>query len=89
MSEMLATLEGAAFIERVSVHDIKHIMRAKKSIRKAFEMQLAGKGFSLVEVLSTCPTNWGMTPVEALQWLQKNMIPYYPLGVKKEVGMND
>jgi 2-oxoglutarate ferredoxin oxidoreductase subunit beta len=89
MSEMLATLEGAAFIERVSVHDIKHIMRAKKSIRKAFEMQLAGKGFSLVEVLSTCPTNWGMTPVEALQWLQKNMIPYYPLGVRKEVGMND
>lgn len=89
MSEMLATLEGAAFIERVSVHDIKHIMQAKKSIRKAFEMQLSGKGFSLVEVLSTCPTNWGMTPVEALQWLQENMIPYYPLGVKKEVGIND
>jgi 2-oxoglutarate ferredoxin oxidoreductase subunit beta len=89
MSEMLATLEGSAFIERVSVHDIKHIMQAKKSIRKAFEMQLSGKGFSLVEVLSTCPTNWGMTPVEALQWLQENMIPYYPLGVKKEVGIND
>jgi len=89
VSEMLATLEGVAYIERVSVHDIKHIMQAKKSIRKAFEMQLSGKGFSLVEVLSTCPTNWGMTPVEALQWLQENMMPYYPLGVKKEVDIHD
>lgn len=85
MSEMLATLEGAAYIERVSVHDIKHINQAKKAIKKAFELQLEGKGFTMVEVLSTCPTNWGMTPVEAFEWLKENMIPYYPLGVKKEV----
>ena len=60
-------------------------MEAKKAIKKAFEMQMAGKGFTLVEVLSTCPTNWGMTPQEALKWLQEKMIPQYPLGVKKEV----
>ena len=86
MSEMLATLEGVAYIERVSVHDIRHINQAKKAIKKAFEYQIAGKGFSLVEVLSTCPTNWGMTPIESFEWLKENMIPYYPLGVKKEVG---
>lgn len=85
MSEMLSTLEGVAYIERVSVHDIKHITQAKKAIKKAFECQIAGKGFSMVEVLSTCPTNWGMTPVESLEWLRESMIPYYPLGVKKEV----
>lgn len=84
VSEMLATLEGAAYIERVSVHDIPHIRQAKKAIRKAFETQMAGAGFSLVEVLSTCPTNWGMTPTEALEWVKAEMIPYYPLGVKKE-----
>jgi len=87
VSEMLATLDGPAYIERVSVHDVKSIMNAKKAIKKAFEYQLAGKGFSLVEVLSTCPTNWGMNPEEALKWLQENMIPQYPLGVKKEVGL--
>ena len=85
MSEMLATLDGPAYIARVSVHDVKHIMEAKKAIKRAFEMQIAGKGFSLVEVLSTCPTNWGMSPAEALKWLEENMIPQYPLGVKKEV----
>ena len=85
VSEMLATLDGPAYIARCSVHDVKHIMDAKKSIKKAFEMQIAGKGFSLVEVLSACPTNWGMTPQEALKWLEANMIPQYPLGVKKEV----
>ena len=85
VSEMLATLDGPAYIARVSVHDVKHIMDAKKSIKKAFETQIAGKGFSMVEVLSACPTNWGMTPREALNWLEANMIPQYPLGVKKEV----
>ncbi|NLH58675.1 MAG: MFS transporter, partial [Clostridiales bacterium] len=84
MSEMLATLDGAVYIERVSVHDIRHIARAKRAIKKSFELQIAGKGFSLVEVLSTCPTNWGMSPLESLDWLKDNMIPYYPLGVKKE-----
>ena len=83
IAEMLATLEGAAFIARVSVHNPQEVVKAKKAIKTAFETQLAGKGFSLVEVLSTCPTNWGLTPLEALKWLQDNMIPYYPLGVKK------
>ena len=85
VSEMLATLDGPAYIARCSVHDVKHIMDAKKCIRKAFETQIARKGFSMVEVLSSCPTNWGMTPREALNWLEANMIPQYPLGVKKEV----
>ncbi len=84
VSEMLSTLEGAAYIERVSLHDVPNINKAKKAIRKAFETQMAGKGFSLVEILSTCPTNWGLSPVEALDWLKENMIPYYPLGVYKE-----
>jgi len=86
MSELLAALEGVAYVERVSVHDVRHINQAKKAIRKAFEYQIAGRGFSMVEVLSTCPTNWGKTPVESLEWLKDNMIPCYPLGVKKEVG---
>ena len=85
VSEMLATLDGPAYIARCSVHDVKHILDAKKCINKAFETQIAKKGFSLVEVLSSCPTNWGMTPREALNWLEANMIPQYPLGVKKEV----
>ncbi len=84
MSEMLATLAGSAYIERVSVHDVKHIKAAKAAIKKAFEAQMAGKGFTMIEVLSTCPTNWGLSPVEALQWLKDNMIPAYPLGVFKE-----
>ncbi len=84
MSEMLATLDGPAYIARVSVHDVKHIMQAKKAIKQAFQCQVEGKGFAMVEVLSTCPTNWGLTPVEALKWLEDNMIPQYPLGVKKE-----
>lgn len=85
MSEMIATLDGATYVERVSLHDIKHIKHAKQSIKKAFENQVTGKGFSLIEVLSTCPTNWGMKPVDSLKWLEKNMIPIFPLGVMKEV----
>ncbi|MGI5884316.1 MAG: thiamine pyrophosphate-dependent enzyme [Candidatus Spyradocola sp.] len=85
MSEMLSQLDGPAYIERVSVHDVPHVIAAKKAIRKAFEAQIAGKGFSMVEVLSTCPTNWGLTPQEALKWLKENMIPQFPLGVYKEV----
>ncbi len=80
ISEMMATIPGASFIERVAVNSPGAVRKAKKAIKKAFECQLAGKGFSMVEVLSTCPTNWGMTPVNALQWLQENMVPYYPLG---------
>ena len=84
MAEMLATLDGAAYIERVSLHDVPNIIKAKKAIKKAFETQMSGKGFSLVEILSTCPTNWGLSPVESIKWLKENMIPYYPLGVYKE-----
>ncbi len=80
VSEMLATLPGAVFVERVSVHDVPNIRKAKKAIKKAFEDQLNGQGFGIVELLSTCPTNWGMAPQEALEWLTGNMIPYYPLG---------
>jgi len=80
ISEMLATIEGAAFIERVSVHNPQHVRKAKKAIRNAFTTQQKGLGFSLVEVLSTCPTNWGMTPQDSLGWLADNMIPYFPLG---------
>lgn len=81
VSEMLATTSGAAYIERVSVDCVKNVNRAKKAIKKAFQTQIEGKGFSLVEVLSICPTNWGLSPDESIKWLQDNMIPYYPLGV--------
>jgi len=80
VSEMLATLDGAKFVERVSVHNAAAVRKTKKAIKKAFELQLSGEGFGIVEVLSTCPTNWGLTPVESLKWLEENMIPYYPLG---------
>ncbi|MCG8515185.1 MAG: thiamine pyrophosphate-dependent enzyme [Halanaerobiales bacterium] len=83
MSEMLSVLDGSIFIARVSVHDPKHIREAKKMIKKAFLLQLAGKGFTLVEVLSTCPTNWGISPLAAIDWLKENMLPVYPLGVLK------
>jgi len=78
--EMLATLKGAAFVERVSLHDIKNIRNAKKAILKAFKVQQAGLGFSIVEVLSSCPTNWGLDPVKALKMVEEKMIPQYPLG---------
>lgn len=81
VSEMLSTTSGAAYIERVTIDTVPHIKQAKKAIKKAFETQIAGKGFTLIEVVSTCPTNWGMSPVEAMNWLRENMLPYYPLGV--------
>ena len=84
ISELLATLDGPAYIERVALDSPAHIRAAKKAIRKAFEVQLAGLGFSFVEILSTCPTNWGLTPPKAMEWLRENMIAYYPLGVYKD-----
>ncbi|MBQ2696789.1 MAG: 2-oxoglutarate oxidoreductase [Clostridia bacterium] len=81
VSEMLSTLDGPAYIERVAVDCVKNINQAKKAIKKAFTCQVEKKGFSLVEVVSTCPTNWGLSPEEAMKWLQENMLPYYPLGV--------
>jgi len=78
-AELLATLDGAGYVVRRSLHDPKNIRLAKKAIRLAFETQVRGLGFSMVELLSTCPTNWGMKPVDALDWLEEHMIPVYPL----------
>lgn len=85
MAELLATVPGSAYIERVSVHNPLHIRKAKQAVKKAFEMQIEKKGFSLIEFISTCPVNWGMTPSDALKWAEENMVPYYPLGVYKDV----
>ena len=82
--EMLSTLDGVALAQRVTVDCVKNVNIAKKAIKKAFQNQIEGKGFSIVEVVSTCPTNWGLSPIEALQWLRDNMLPYYPLGVYKD-----
>ncbi len=84
MAEMIATLDGAAFVERVSVDTPANVRKAKNAIKKAFQVQKDGLGFSMIEVLSTCPTNWGIPPVMALQWLRDNMIPYYPIGNYKQ-----
>lgn len=81
--EMIATLPGAVYVERVAVNNIKNIRAAKKAIKKAFLIQKMGLGFTLIEVLSTCPTNWGKSPEDALQWLEGSMMPQYPLGVFK------
>lgn len=83
--ELLQNVDGAAYLERVAVNNVKNVRNAKKAIKKAFQNQIDGKGFSLIEVLSTCPTNWGMSPEKALTWLEDNMIPYYPLGVYKDI----
>ena len=80
MGEMLATLEGAGYVARRSLHDPKNIRLAKKALRLAFETQARGLGFSMVELLSTCPTNWGLSPVEALRWVEERMVPVFPLG---------
>ena len=81
ISEMLSTLQGVSYIERVAVDSVPNIKKAKAAIKKSFQCQLDKKGFSLVEVHSTCPTNWGLSPEEALVWLRENMMPQYPLGV--------
>ena len=81
--EMLSALDGVALAQRVAVDSVPHIRDAKKAIRRAFENQINKRGFSIVEVISSCPTNWGMEPVKALEWLRENMLPYYPLGVYK------
>ena len=88
VSEMLATLDGPEFIQRVAVNNVKNVNAAKKAIKKAFQNQVEGKGFSLIEVVSSCPTNWGMTPKKALEWVEEKMIPYYPLGVYKDRSAN-
>ena len=82
--EMLSTLEGPEYLARVAVNNVKNVNAAKKAIKKAFMNQIEGKGFSLVEVVSACPTNWGMTPQKALEWVESDMLPYYPIGVYKD-----
>ena len=82
--ELLATLDAPAYLARVTVNKVKNVKNAKACIKKAFENQIQGKGFSLVEVLSACPTNWGLEPQKALEWIDEKMIPYYPLGVYRD-----
>ncbi len=80
MAEILAGLPGSSYVVRRSLHNPREVLRAKKAIRRAFEVQLAGQGFSLVELLSSCPVNWDLEPPEALAWIEQHMIPYFPLG---------
>ena len=87
--ELLSTLDGLAFAQRVAVDTPAHVAQAKKAIQKAFQNQIDKKGLSIVEVLSTCPTNWGMTPKASLEWLRENMMPYYPLGVYKDIDAKE
>ena len=82
--EMLSQIPDCYYAERVALNTTANIMKAKKAIKKAFQYQMEGHGLNIVEVLSTCPTNWGLSPVEAMKWLEENMIPYYPLGVFKD-----
>ncbi len=86
VSEMLAVLDGPTYIERVSLDSPKNVLTAKRAIQKAFKNQIEDKGFSLVEALSMCPTDWGMTPIQATNWVRDHMIKYYPLGVFKDKG---
>jgi 2-oxoglutarate ferredoxin oxidoreductase subunit beta len=83
VSEMLSQLDGPAYIERVALNNVKNVKAAKKAIKKAFQTQIDGKGFSMIEILSTCSTNWGISPSESMKWLEEHMMPYYPLGVYK------
>ena len=85
MSEMLALIKGAVYIERTAVNSPAHIQRTKKAILKAFQTQIDGIGYSLVEILSPCPTNWKMTPVESWQWIDNEMSKEFPLGVIKDI----
>jgi 2-oxoglutarate ferredoxin oxidoreductase subunit beta len=80
MTELIAQIEGSAYVVRRSLHNVKEIRKAKKALRTAFEAQINGLGFTLVELLSACPTNWRMAPADALQWIEDNMVPFYPLG---------
>jgi 2-oxoglutarate/2-oxoacid ferredoxin oxidoreductase subunit beta len=88
-SEMFSQIDGVAYLERVSMSNPKNIRLAKKAIRKAFEYQKEGLGFTMVEVLSTCPVNWGMSPKEALDWIDDNMVEIFPLKLFKDVKAHD
>lgn len=84
VAELLSTLECPYYIERVAVNNVKNVKRAEKAIRKAFQNQIDGKGYSFIEVVAACPTNWHMAPVDANKWVDQAMIPYYPLGVYRD-----
>ncbi len=86
ISEMFATIEGVAYLERVSVHDPKHVIKAKKAIKKAFQYQEEKRGFTMIEIISTCPVNWGVKPTDAMKWVASDMIPVFPLGIFKDKG---
>ena len=88
VSEMLAQVPSATYIERVSVHDVANINKAKKAIKKAFQNQVEGRGFSMVEVLAGCNVGWNMTPVDSMKFVKDAMVPYYPLGVYCDRGAN-
>jgi 2-oxoglutarate ferredoxin oxidoreductase subunit beta len=86
VSELVAQMEGAVYVARRSLHNPTEIRKAKKALHLAFEHQIAGHGFTMVELLSNCPTNWGLTPIESLRWIEERMIPVFPLGELKNVG---
>lgn len=85
VSEIFAQITGAAYVERVSLYDVPNIRKAKKALKKAFTYQMEKKGFTLIEVLSTCPVNWGVKPQKAMDWAKENMVPQFPLGIYKDV----
>jgi 2-oxoglutarate/2-oxoacid ferredoxin oxidoreductase subunit beta len=89
VSELLAALPTPAYVERQALIKPKYITKAKKAIRRAFEYQLAGVCFSFVELISLCPTNWGLTPVEAVKWAEETMLPYFELGLKRSPGQTE
>lgn len=89
MCELLSQLESPVYIERVSVHDVKNVIKTKKAIKKALLYQLKGVGYSFVEILSMCPTNWGVTSLQAAEWVSESMIGYYPLGVFRDKGKGE
>ena len=83
--ELLSSLEGVALAQRVAVDTPQNVSRAKRAIRRGFEYQIEGLGYSIIEVIATCPTNWGMSPQQAFDWMRENMLPYYPLGVYRDI----
>ena len=87
--ELLSTLDGVALAQRVSVDSVKNVNAAKKAIKKAFEYQIAGKGYTIIELVCACPTNWGLSMQDSIQWLRNNMLPFYPLGVFKDIGAEE
>lgn len=85
VAELLSSLDGVAYLERVTVDTPKHVRAAKKAIKKAFQYQIDKVGYTLIEVVSTCPTNWGLDPLQSFDWMRENMLPYYPLGVIRDI----